>query len=393
MGGAAFALANLLLARELSAQEYGELALVLAITNMSIPLGPLSMDAIVLRHRPGPLKMLLGLSVVTGIVGGVIVAGLAHAIYPINVQFLPIIVLAISAGSITRVAASVFQSENRFRSSLSLIQGQNLTLILGALAVGIWAEFTSKTVFSAYAAHWMLAAIAGWLALRFWSGLKADESWKIPWGECIPLIGYLIAAQLTIQLERLVIPKFLDLESLALFGVMAALVLAPFKMFEVGVGYTLIPGLRTAATKGERKGIVIHEVKSATVVVLLATVSGFLLAPWIADLFLHGKYVLSADLIGACVIAGTLQISAKFVASIVTALGNRLHLARLTRGSWGSLLIAILCGWWASQWGLPGIIVGLAIGSLARIIIATWIAMRVWRQPELIGGELAAPVS
>jgi O-antigen/teichoic acid export membrane protein len=381
MGGAGFAVANLLLARHLSPHDYGHLSLVLAVTLVCIPLGPLSLDAMVLRNRPGPMTQLLKLSSITGVIGGILVALVASIVYSIEPGFLPIIAIAIAMGSITRVGASVYQSEKRYTWSLWLIQSSNLTLLAAAVASLLLVDFSEIMILAVFAAHWLLAAIVGWLSLKSLSGIKVADTLTASWKERLPLFGYLVTAQLTAQMDRLLIPKFLDLESLATFGVLAALVLAPFKMLELGTGYTLIPGLRTAETKVARGEILNHEVRIASIVIVLAIASGFLVAPWVADLFLQGKYELGWALIAAGVIAGTLRMCVVFVSSIVTALGSQARLEELNRRSWFALVVSVIAGWYGSRWGLPGVILGLAGGSLARLGFATAIALHAWRAP------------
>ena len=382
MGGAGFAVANLLLARHLSPHDYGHLSLVLAITLVSVPLGPLSLDAMVLRNRPGPMTRLLALSSITGVIGGILVALFASIVYSVEPGFLPVMAIAIAMGSITRVGASVYQSEKRYTWSLWLIQSSNLTLLLAASTTIFLVSVSPKAVFAAFGVHWVLAAIICWLSLKLMSGFSVSETWEASWKERLPLFGYLVTSQLTAQMDRLVIPKFLDIESLATFGVLAALVLAPFKMLELGTGYTLIPGLRTAATHEARREILNHETKIASVVVILAIVSGFIVAPWAADMLLRGKYELGLTLVGAAVVAGVLRICVVFVSSIITALGSQSHLEALNYRSWFALFISVAGGWYGSQWGLPGVILGLAGGSLARLGFATVIARRVWQIPE-----------
>jgi O-antigen/teichoic acid export membrane protein len=382
LGGAAFALANLLLARNLSTQEYGEFALILAITTVSIPLGSISLDAIVLRHRPGPQAQLLKLSILTGLTIGTFVALLGSLAYSIDERFLPLIVLAIAAGSVTRMSSSIYQSEKHYKASLWLLQSQNVTLILAAIFAGLFVSVTTQIVYSAYAGHWLLAAIIGWVSVKQFSGLLVNKSWKIPWAESAPLFGHLLAAQLTAQLDRLMIPKLLNIESLATFGVLAALVIAPFKMFQTGMGYTLIPGLRTATNKKARRDILAHESMTAAFVIFVAILSGFVVAPWVTKIFLQGKYVLEYSLIGAAVFAGSLQVAVVFVSSIVTALGNRGQLALLNRGTWLALAISIAGGWWGARWGLPGVVLGFSSGGLLRIVVAASIATRLWHAPE-----------
>jgi O-antigen/teichoic acid export membrane protein len=383
LGGAAFALANLLLARNLSMQDYGQFALILAILNLGIPLGPIGLDAAVLRHRPGPDKRLLGVSIVVGLSTGALMAITAKYAYSLNITVVVILGIAIMAGSIARLSASVYQSENRFSTSLWLIQSQNITLISAAMAAGLVVTITPTTVFALFTTHWALAAVVGWVSLIYFSKIETDNRWTIPWREVPALFGYIITVQLAAQLDKLMLPKVLDIESLATFGVLSALVLAPYKVFQAGVGFTLIPGLRTAETKTARTKTILHEAKTTMLVIALGIGSGFFIAPWVAQIFLAGKYELGNMLIGAAVFAGTARVMVMFVSSVVTALGSQAQLTSLNRGSWLALLLSILGGWWGAQWGLPGFIAGFALGSLFRVALASEIAAKVWRAPTL----------
>lgn len=117
MGGAASAAAHLLLARYLTTQSFGEFSLVLAITTFSVALGPLSLDAVVLRHRPGLMSSLLRMSSFSGIIAGIVVATLASWLYSFDPGFLPFIAITTAARSVARVGASVYQSEQKYKWS------------------------------------------------------------------------------------------------------------------------------------------------------------------------------------------------------------------------------------------------------------------------------------
>jgi len=383
LGGAAFALANLVLARNLSMQDYGQFALMLAILNLGIPLGPIGLDAAILRHRPGPDKKLLRVSIVVGILIGALLAIGARLAYSLDMLVVFVLGIAIMAGSITRMCASVYQSENRFSVSLWLIQSQNITLIFAALAAGLIAAVTPATVFALFTTHWVLAAVTGWITLIYVSRIEIKANWEIPWREIPALFGYIITVQLAAQLDKLMLPKVLDIESLATFGVLSALVLAPYKVFQAGVGFTLIPGLRTAESEAERTKTIRHEAGTTMLAIAIGIVSGFFVAPLVADLFLAGKYELSNRLVGAAIFAGTARVLVMFVSSVVTALGNQKQLELLNRGSWLALLLSVIGGWWGAQWGLPGFIAGFALGSVVRVALASEIAVKVWRAPTL----------
>ena len=131
----------------------------------------------------------------------------------------------------------------------------------------------------------------------------------------------------------------------------------------------------------------VHEARTAAIIICLAIVSGFVIAPRIANIFLQGKYELGQMLIASAVIAGSIQLLVTFVSSIVTALGSRLQLAALNRGSWLALVVSMVCGWYGSQWGLPGVILGFAVGSVVRLVTAAVIAVVVWDEPETIARE------
>lgn len=377
MGGAASAVAGLLLARHLSTQEFGHFSLIMAVTTFAVSLGPLSLDSIVLRRQLGATTSLLRSSMISGLAAGVLTAAMSWYVYGIDFGFLMFLTLAIAAGSVTRVGASVYQSEQRYNWSLWLIQSQNITLILGAILAGIFASVSEPAIFAAYAVHWAITAIVCWLALWASQGIKTDTAFDSAWGERTQLFGHLVTIQLFAALDRLLIPKLLDIESLATFGVLAVLIIAPFKMFEIGMGYTLVPGLRNATSKQERVKLILREGRTAFVVVIIATISAFAIAPWVKDLILGDKYQLGTTLIAAAVLAGALKVFAMFASSIVTSLGSQGQLGQLNYGSWIALLISVLCAWLGSRWGLAGLVAGFSVGSLARIAVASLIARSV----------------
>ena len=381
MGGAAFALANLLLARHLSTQDFGHFSLILSITLLSIPLGPMGLDSVALRHRPGPQIKLLGGALIFGAIGAILVAALAAKIYALDSRILLVLGIAIMAGSLARMSASIFQSVERFKAALLLMQAQNITLIIAAVAAGIFTGISSDAVFSLYAVQWVIVAMIGWYLLLFRSKIPTLPSWKIPWPEIPALFGYLVTHNLSTQVDKLLIPKLMDIETLATFGVLSPLVMAPFKMLQSGVGYTLVPRLKSATSLAHRTRLALHEAKTTSVIVVLSGSAAFIVAPWVTNVFLNGKYELSQLLIASAVFSGVLRVAAMYASSIVTALGESHHLMWMTRASWIALSVSVIGGAWGVQWGLPGFIFGFALGLLVRTGIATFFAIQVWHLP------------
>lgn len=377
MGGAASATAGILLARHLSTQEFGHFSLVLAICTFSIPLGSMGLETIVLRRRAEPAPYLVKSSLISGAFGGLAVPAIAWYVYGLDAAYLILIGITVTAASVTRVGASIYQSKQKYNWSLWLIQSQNMTLILAAAAAGVYAGIAEKFIFSVYAFHWVLASAVCWLSLWHFWGLRSDDSFTAPWAERAPLFGHLATLQLFSTLDRFLIPKLLDIESLATFGVLAILIISPFKMFEIGMGYTLVPGLRGADSREDRKTIILSEARAALLVITLAIFSGFFLAPWANELLLGQKYHLSQSLIAAAAFAGALKVTASFASSIVIALGNNGELRWLNFNAWISLLTSVAFAWIGSRWGLAGLIAGFSVGSLTRIVVAGSLAKKV----------------
>src|SRR6476661_1268141 len=98
LGGAAFALGNLALARVLPKEEYGRFSLALAIVMIGILTGPLGAQVIVNRHRTDPGPRLLGRTLSTsGLVALALAIG-TGALYPLDLPLLAAMLCAITAG-------------------------------------------------------------------------------------------------------------------------------------------------------------------------------------------------------------------------------------------------------------------------------------------------------
>ena len=90
------------------------------------------------------------------------------------------------------------------------------------------------------AGQYVLLSIVGWGILGRRHPQDSGEGHSL-W-EGLSLLGITAAALLLMQLERLLAPRLLSLEDLARFAVVATLVGSPFRMLQMGAGYTLLPG-------------------------------------------------------------------------------------------------------------------------------------------------------
>ena len=98
------------------------------------------------------------------------------------------------------------------------------------------------------------------------------------------------------QMERLLTPRLLTLEDLATFAVAATLIGSPFRMLQMGAGYTLLPRLSTAATAEERRQLVRREAAAIMIIGAAGALVILFAAPWVARWLLAGKYQLSTAL-------------------------------------------------------------------------------------------------
>ena len=139
-----------------------------------------------------------------------------------------------------------------------------------------------------------------------------------------------------VQLDRLLIPRLLPLGDLATFGVLAALVGSPFRVFCNSVGYSLLPRLSVARSIAERRRLVLREAWLAGLLVVIASAAVWVVVPWVERSFLAGKYDLPPVLVlsqyGPARLAKILNAFGKV---IPTALADARELSLMDRTGMG----------------------------------------------------------
>ena len=375
LGGVGYALGNLLLARTLPRAQFGVFTLFLALVQMGVSLAPIGLEGQVNR-RPGGLVH-PGRPLLTSLIVAAVTAVTASALYAMDWPLVLALIVSITAGGIGRVAAAMFQSQLRFATALSLTQGLAVAL-LGMGAAAVIAGGAQISVLAALVAgYYVISTGIGWgiLSRDTAPGVPGQHSFQ----EGLSLLGITAAALLLMQLERLLAPRLLTLEDLATFAVATTLVGSPFRMLQMGAGYTLLPRLSTAATPEARRRLVRHE---ALAVMLIAGVGALIIllaAPWIASWLLAGKYELPAVLMVAALISGTVKLADGFATTIVWALGSAQQLAMLNWVSWTCAVVGILGGWIGARWGLIGLMYGVTLGWLCRGAIAGALAAKLFQ--------------
>ena len=280
VSGVGFAAANLILARVLSAAEYALFTLVVALVNLGGAIAPAGVDEIVKRHRLeiGPRLLWQVIGVATGT--GLIFAGVAAVGYELSWPLVLLVLISTLSYGVMMVAGAQFQSELRFGISLSLLQSPNAVLLIAAAVVLLVREYDAWLPLLIATVGYVAAAAYGWGKLFAEQGRRSHERSGFSWPEALSFAGVNAAGLLLIQLERLVIPHVLPLQDLATYGVLAAIVGSLFRVFQMGVGYSLTPRLRAAATVQARRQLLAHEAKLAGGIVLLGSAFLWVVTPF-----------------------------------------------------------------------------------------------------------------
>jgi O-antigen/teichoic acid export membrane protein len=381
LGGVGYALGNLLLARALPPAEFGVFTLFLALVQIGASLAPIGLQGQVNR-RPGGLVS-PGRPLLTSVIVAVATAILASMLYRMEVVFIVALVVSITAGGTSQVASAVFQSRLRFGLALSLSQGLAAALLgIGVVAVvagGVQPWFLAALV----AGYYVISASVGW-------GILARERPRGPSEphsllEGLSLLGITAAALILMQLERLLTPRLLTLEDLATFAVVATLAGSPFRMLQMGAGYTLLPRLSAASTAQQRQHLVRREAVAVTSIGAVAALVILAVAPWIAARLLAGKYELSTALMIAALVSGAVKLADGFATTIVWALGSPRQLALLNWVSWTCAGIGVAAAWFGARWGLLGLMYGVTLGWVSRGAVAGALASKLVRTVPVTG--------
>lgn len=221
-----------------------------------------------------------------------------------------------------------------------------------------------------------LIAAAGRVWLRYVRKKPAGAGRHFPWHEAFFYVGVHAAGLLLLTMERLTVPKLLTFEDLATFGVLSAVALAPYRIVQMAVGFTLLPRLRAARSGRARRMLVAREGALCAAAVILASLVVWWMAPSIAAWFVGGKYQITPMLLVAAIVAGCVRVASSVPRSAATALCTTEELGWFAGLNWVAVGLAFLGAWLGSGWGLSGVLYGVAFGGLVHGLAAAGIAAR-----------------
>ncbi|MEL7535589.1 MAG: hypothetical protein AAFM91_00855 [Pseudomonadota bacterium] len=379
IGGVGFSLATLLLARFMPTDDFGRLALLLALIQVGVALGPAGLDLLVNRERLDPTRRIGRTVLSTASLASLGIVGTAWLLYDLPIWLLPALGCAILAAAVSKVGAAFFQSHRQFNTSLALVQVHNFILLATVTVAMASPETALVTVLWLVAGGYLATALLGWMvALRRFGTTGDDQTFR--WNDGLHGVGIIFAVLVLAQTERIVIPLILSLEDMALFGVLAAVVVAPFRMLQLAVGYTLLPRLRNAAGAAEARQILRGEILIAVQVGLLGAAVVYWLGPVVIDIIVGDKYELDASLLLAAIGVGWLRLVQSISVATVNSLGDSASLRRLNLFAWLSLGVAVASATVLGGFGLTGVVIGVGAGWLVLSIAGLILASRTLSQ-------------
>lgn len=375
IGGVGFALAQLLFARALEPDDFAVVSLVLAINQVGFVAAGLGIDVPINKHRLPASRALLRRILRWAVPIALGVGLVALVFYRLDARIAAGLTAMVVASTANQVASALYRSTQQFVRGLLLTQLQNYALLfIAALALGVDAIEAGGVILLIVLAYGMGATI-GWISLRRRDAALHAEPTALQIREGLLAFGYSIAVMILVQFERLVIPARLSMADLALFSVAAALAASPFRMLQIGVGFTLLPRLRACRSREQVRGLLLREATVVAAVTAIMILGVWLLAPYLLGTFLKGRYLLPDSLLVALFIVGTVRVGSAFAVSSVQAMGEERDLRRLTLVAWLSIGLGSSCALAGARFGLHGVVYGAGAGWLALALAAASIAV------------------
>ncbi len=381
-GGVGFALGNILLARVLPEEEYGRVALFLAIAQLGITLGPLGMETVVNRHHLGASASLLGRVLLTSAIAGVVLASTAFLFYGFGTPLAGVLAVTVLAAAVNRVGGAFFQSKQKFGLSLFLILIHNWIVLCAVPVVLLFDRPEALPAALTIATGYVMMAALGWrkgFDLRHGAPPSPDSerlTARTMMREGLAVVGLQVSVAAFFQIDRLLIPNALSIRDLAIYSVVSAVAASPFRMLQTGFSFALLPRVRACTSRAAIKRLLRHESLVAFAMASVAAVLVIAVTPWLLSLLLDSRYEFHMSLLYALIVVGFIRVWNGISSATVSAVGSARQLIAFNACSWGSLALGASCAWLARGAGLTGVVYGLGVGWLASALAGTLIGVQ-----------------
>jgi O-antigen/teichoic acid export membrane protein len=380
-GGFGFAAGNIVLAKYLSPDAFGVVALLLALNQFGLTFGSFGMDVVVNRHRPLIDRAFATHLLIPAVATSAVMVVLGYRYYGLSALIVALMFVMIVASTVNRVVAGLFQEQGRFRTAIGLLQIHNYMLLVAALLIALLSLPDASLVAALIALGYLCTAVIGWWQARVtMTDGRSRISIRLLLSEGASVVGLNVAVQLLFQFERLVIPKLGSMQMLATYAVVAAVAGSAFRMIQLGNSFTLLPRIRAAPDAASARKVIVHEFITAFFVAVAASLGIVLLSPVIFHYVLHDKYPIATALLAVAIAMGLVRVWEGFSTTIVSALGTPRRLAQLSGVSWVTLAVALCGSIMGSSYGLVGILYGTLSAWVVLAAGGTWLAVLSFRE-------------
>lgn len=368
LGGAGFAVGNIVLARVMSPDSFGVVALVLALNQFGLTFGPFGMEVVANRHRPRVSWRLASMCLGFACFTGVIAAAIAGLYYRLDWSIAALLFAMVIGSATNRVGVALYQAEHLFRPAMVLSQVNNYVLLAAALIAIAVHSTGAVLIIACLTGGYLLSAALGWYGASLTVNAGRQEiGRRFAAREGLAVLGIGVGVQILSQFERFAIPKVGSMEMLGTYAVLAAIVGAPFRMIQIGTSFSLLPRLRSVGSAAEAFKVIRREFVTSFAVVALSSLALFVLAPFLFKTLLGGKYPVGTDLLLVTMLVGSVKVWEGFSTTIVSACGTPMKLAAISVLAWVCIAGAVIALWLGGPFSLLGI---LCVVGAAWVLLA-----------------------
>ena len=373
--GAAFALANILLARGLEVEAYAKFALAIAVYNVAALVAPLGMDQLSIRRSLAYTRKIAFAQLVSSSLVGGAFAFAASAYVSMSVSATFALAVSIALGGVMVGATSELRRRGTTFLALAIYVLPNLGLLLIATLAQFSPDMMLADVLWLYAIGTAITMILALAKVAVGEGFAQTVS-GYRFAEALPLLGLATLGTLTLQMERLFLPALIDLKSLATFSLLSSLAIFPFRLISSGMGFALTPQLSDREKLAANYTRVRLEMIALAGLMLIGAAILVFLVPYLMPWLTQGRYEANHMLVLAACCSGVVMIGQALARAIITALGSVGMLHTLNLAGWGGLALSIAAAWAMAPYGLIGVILGVAS---AQALVTIPILIMAWR--------------
>ena len=366
--GIAFIVGTLAMSLAMDAETFAEATLLVAICNLAAAAAPAGMNGIVLRYNLRTDGKLLSIGALAVLISAFVTSAIAYKVYALPEATAAILFASVLSGGLAFSAIPKLQRRRNFVGAAFVSQSAAFWMLIAAMIMDLGFERSSTFPITLITIGFIVSCIV------FFKPLVSCRSTDVPakprlWKEAAHFWGIALSSELMSQLERLLIPFLLDIKSVGSFAVVAAVAIAPYRVIELATATTLVARLQSAPNASKRMSVFLREAMllipvsvGGGVVILFA---GLPICEFVRPDVNDITYAVLA--MGA--FSGFCRVLTSLSRSVASAFCSPRELGLVNGSAWLAIAAGVLAAWMLADYGLAGVILGFAIGWLARAIL------------------------